>query len=194
MILDPGQDELFLTKALRGERAGFEYLFKTNKNMVFAVALRIVSNKEDAEEVVQDSFMRAFASLSKFNKVSRFSTWLYRITYNTALRKLEQRSSSIISKDTDAEEVRNMPQPEGNTLLQSEERKKFVHLALQQLKTEDYLVISLFYIGEKSVSEICEILNLKRSAVKMRLLRGRKQLETSLKILLDKETAELYET
>ena len=69
--------------------------------------------------------------------------------------------------------------------------KKYVHLALSKLTPEDYLVISLYYIGEKSISEISEILDVKKSAIKMRLLRGRKQLQLELKLLLKSETRNL---
>ena len=192
MSLETRQEQIFLEKALRGERAGLEYLIKKYKNMAFAVALRLLSNSEDAEEVVQDAFLKAFASLTKFKRASRFSTWLYRITYNTALTKLKQRPALTVALgDSGDNETLNIPAEEGNNLLQSNERRKFVELALKQLTTDDYIVISLFYIGEKSITEICEILNLKRSAVKMRLMRGRKQLESALKSLLNTEIADL---
>jgi len=189
MSLDVRQEEIFLDKASRGERAGLEHLVKTYKNMAYSVAFRIVSNREDAEEVVQDAFLKAFASLSKFQRASRFSTWLYRITYNTALKKLQQRPTPTIGLEGfDHNEIPN--QAEIN-LLQSDERQKFVDLALKQLTTDDYLVISLHYIGDKTVAEICEILDLRRSAVKMRLMRGRRQLELILKNLLNSEISDL---
>src|SRR5688500_762224 len=150
MSLDTGQEQIFLEKALRGERAGLEYLIRKYKNMAFAVALKIVSNREDAEEVVQDAFLKAFASLSKFKRASRFSTWLYRITYNTSLTKLEQRPSPTVALEGPGDdEITDVPYQEENNLLQSDERKKFVDLALKQLTKDDYVVISLFYIGEK---------------------------------------------
>jgi RNA polymerase sigma factor (sigma-70 family) len=192
MSLETGQEQIFLEKALRGEKAGLEYLIKKYKNMAFAVALKIVSNNEDAEEVVQDAFLKAFASLTKFKRASRFSTWLYRITYNTALTKLEQRPTPTVAlEDSGNNEVLNLPSDEETNLLQSNERKRFIELALKQLSTDDYIVISLFYIGEKSISEICEILSLKTSTVKMRLMRGRKHLESSLKKLLNSEIEDL---
>ena len=76
-------------------------------------------------------------------------------------------------------------------LLKSAERKKYVQLALSKLTKEDSLVITLHYIGEKSIAEICEILDAKKSAVKMRLLRGRRQLQAELESLLNTEITNL---
>src|SRR6476620_5181411 len=93
---DPHTEDTFLEKAIRGDKAGLEYLVSAYKNLAYTIAIRIVLNREDAEEVVQDAFMKAFASLSKFKKASKFSTWLYRIVYNTALTsKASKRISAV---------------------------------------------------------------------------------------------------
>lgn len=157
-----------------------------------SVALKVVSNREDAEEVVQDSFMKAFAALSKFKKVSKFSTWLYRIIYNTALTKIGNKKINIVDLDDQVEsEPGAFIENQEFDLLKDAERKKYVGLALNKLSKEDYLVISLHYIGENSISEICAILDFNKSAVKMRLLRGRRQLQNKLERLLNTEIRNL---
>jgi RNA polymerase sigma factor (sigma-70 family) len=152
----------------------------------------VVSNREDAEEVVQDSFMKAFGALKKFKQEARFSTWLYRIVYNTALTKVGERKMKTQDLDDQWEDEPAMVVEVGPfDLLNSEDRRKYVHLAIDKLSKEDTLVVTLHYMGEKSVSEICEILDLRKSAVKMRLLRGRAHLERALKVLLNKEMKSL---
>jgi RNA polymerase sigma factor (sigma-70 family) len=182
------QDEYFLGKAIRGEREGLEYLVDEYQDMAYTIAFKIVRNNEDAEEIVQDSFVKAFRFLGDFKKTAKFSSWLYRIVYNTALTKIS--AQKPITCDIYDEVERNEYIETGNVtwnLLIEADRKKYIDLALSKLKDEDRLIITLYYIAEKSVSEIIEITDLQRSAVK----RGRKQLETELKILLQTETKEL---
>lgn len=186
------QDDRFLEKAIRGDKDGLEYLVKTYQNLAYTIAIKIVLNEEDAEEVVQDSFMKAFASLGKFRKASKFSTWLYRIVYNTAITSVSNKKIKTVDLEdfSENEKYTNAGNPSWN-LLMHDERKKYVDLALEKLTQEDRLVITLFYLGEKDIAEICEIMDMRKSAIKMRLLRGRKQLETELKILLSHELKDL---
>ncbi|KEQ30975.1 hypothetical protein N180_08835 [Pedobacter antarcticus 4BY] len=186
------QDEYFLGKAIRGEREGLEYLVDEYQNMAYTIAFKIVRNNEDAEEIVQDSFVKAFRSLSDFKKTAKFSSWLYRIVYNTALTKISGQKpvTCDIYDDLERNEYIDQGNASWNLLLEAD-RKKYIDLALSKIKDEDRLIITLYYIAEQSVSEITKITNLQTSAVKMRLLRARKQLETELKILLQTETKEL---
>lgn len=186
------QEDSFLEKAIRGDRVGLEYLVRTYKDLAYTIAIGIVSNNEDAEEVVQDSFMKAFKSLHTFRGTSKFSTWFFRIVYNTALSKLKRKKMPMAGLDETMNEAQLIGvDTEEWDLLKREERKKYIDLALDQLTTEDRLVITLHYIGENSISEICEITGKEKSAIKMRLLRGRKQLELTLGLLLNDEIKDL---
>lgn len=189
---DPHTEDTFLEKAIRGDKAGLEYLVSAYKNLAYTIAIRIVLNREDAEEVVQDAFMKAFASLSKFKKASKFSTWLYRIVYNTALTsKASKRISAVDLNGRFVNEQYISVENQQWDLTRDTERKKYVEIALARLSEEERLIITLHYIGELSISEICEIVNMKKSAIKMRLLRGRDQLEVELKLLLKDEVKDL---
>jgi RNA polymerase sigma-70 factor (ECF subfamily) len=189
---DNSKEDSFLEKAIRGDKAGLEYLVGTYQNLAYTIAIRIVLNKEDAEEVVQDSFMKAFASLSNFRKASKFSTWLYRIVYNTALTRISNKSIPTIDLNDHFENEQYIsPEDQQWNLIKHAERKKYIDLALCKLPQEDRLIITLHYIGELTISEMCEILNMKKSAIKMRLLRGKKQIETELKVLLKNEVKNL---
>jgi len=181
-----------LERAIRGDRSALAYLVKKYRDLAYTVAIRVVANREDAEEVVQDAFLKAFASLREFRRAAKFSTWLYRIVYNTALTKIGQRKMQRVDLDSQDENARELIfENEQFDLLESAERKKYIHLALGKLTTDDYLVITLYYIGEKNIAEICQVLDIKKSAVKMRLLRGRRQLLVELERLLSTEIRNL---
>ena len=165
---------------------------RTYQGLAYTIAIKITGNREDAEEVVQDAMLKAFSAMSDFRRAAKFSTWLYRIVYNTALTKVGGRKPKPMDIDEYPEDnlLTNNEIREWNLLIAAD-RKKYVGLALDQLKPDERLIITLHYIAEKSISEVCEIMQLKKSAVKMRLLRGRKQLEDALKHLLADELTTL---
>jgi len=185
-------ENYYLNKAIRGEREGFEYLIATYQKLAYTLAVKICKDKEDAEEVVQDAFMKAFRALADFRSAAKFSTWLYKIVYYTALTKKSSRRMDGIELDENSElEIYLLDEKkEFNGLVQAD-RKRYINLALNTLGEEERAVITLHYLGEKSTSEIAEILNIGKSAVKMRLMRGRQKLEQSLKDLLGTEINEL---
>ncbi|WP_436490930.1 RNA polymerase sigma factor [Chitinophaga sp. ARDCPP14] len=186
------QENEIWNKAINGDINSIADLVNTYKDFSFTIAKSVVTNNEDAEEVVQDAFMKAFAALGKFKQASRFSTWLYRIVYNTALTKLKNRKTPTVSIDQQPEtEQDEATENHGWNLVKDAERKRYVTLALNRLSKEDRLVLILHYIEEKNIAEICEILGAGKSAIKMRLLRGRKQLEAELGLLLNHETRNL---
>jgi len=185
------REDALLEMAIQGSRIGLEYLVDTYQGLAFAVAIKIVKNKEDAEEVVQDSFLKAFAALKNFRRTSRFSTWLYRIVYNTALSKRKNAPvTAALDEHLEVEPsiaVENL----GHRELVDSERTRFVNMALTRLDQDDYVIVSLYYLGEKDIASICEIMGMNKSAVKMRLMRARKQLESDLGHLLKTELTDL---
>lgn len=186
------KEDYYLKKAIGGEREGFEYLVATYQKLAYTLAIKICGNKEDAEEVVQDSFMKAFRGLADFRSAAKFSTWLYKIVYHTALTKKNNKrmESTELTEDSEMESYLLDEKNEISGLVQSD-KKRYVDLALSRLGEEERSVITLHYLGEKSISEIAEILNIGKSAVKMRLVRGRKKLEQSLRSLLGNEIKDL---
>jgi len=181
-----------LKKAAEGDANAIRHLVKAHSDLAYTVAVKLLDNPEDAEEVVQDSFMKAFVSLNRFKNSSKFSTWLYRIVYNTALTKIKKRTRGLsfredLPADIGGLQVRNKGWEE---LLKSE-KLKYIDMAMNGLSEEDRLIFTLHYTGGKTISEINGILNLKKSAIKMRLSRGRKLLKVRLELLLGNETKEL---
>lgn len=189
---DQNPEDYYLDSAMRGERAGLEYMVNAYKDMAYTIAVRILANAEDAEEVVQDSFLKAFKYLDRFKRASKFSTWLYRIVYNTALTKRGSKNPltpQMVDEDDYDEFVSD--DNGGLNLLAEADRKKYITLAISKLKQQDQLIITLHYIAGKSITEITEIMEMKSSAIKMRLLRSREKLERELVRLLNNEINEL---
>ncbi|OGX89640.1 hypothetical protein BEN49_24795 [Hymenobacter coccineus] len=177
---------MLLRQAGQGQPQALAQLVRRYQALAYTVALRVVGNPQDAEEVVQDAFLKAFAALAQFQRAAKFSTWLYRIVYNTALTKTRSRVPG------------DRPQPfetalepatgaDGWEAVRRADQRKYLALALARLPPEDALVLTLHYLAEQSIAEICVILGKKTSAVKMQLLRSRKQLEQALTQLLPTE-------
>jgi RNA polymerase sigma-70 factor (ECF subfamily) len=186
------QEDSFLKKAAQGDREGLEFLVSTYKNLAYTVAITILRNREDAEEVVQDAFIKAFASLPEFKKSSKFSTWLYRIVYNCALTKIANRKITSASlEEVSSHEKSSNIENEGWNTLRSHEKRKYIDRAMGRLSPEGRLLFTLHYTHGKTISEVGNIMGLKRSAIKMRLLRGRKQLKIELESVLGNEVKNL---
>jgi RNA polymerase sigma factor (sigma-70 family) len=170
-------DDLYLKLVLEGNTSKFSYFIEKYKGMAFSIAFRIVNNREDAEEIVQDAFLKAFKSLDKFRKDSKFSTWLYRIVVNSSLlrtRSKRPESSSIESDDITDVVVENVESAYGSLVLS--DQKKFVHYALEELSIEDRLLLTLHYLNENSIDEITEITGVAEGNVKMKLHRARNKM------------------
>ena len=188
----PSAQDRLLQQAIQGERRALEQLVHTHQAMAYTVALRVVGDPQDAEEVVQDAFLKAFGALAQFQRAAKFSTWLYRIVYNTALT--HQRSRPAVTSDfSEALTGHERTTHDSGSWegLEQADRQKYVTLALYRLPPDDALVLTLHYLGEKSIAEICAITGKKTSAVKMQLARGRKQLEQVLSKLLPTELRNL---
>ena len=186
---DLGAEEALVTAAKRGDGRAFEMLVKRHEPRILALALRYTRVREDAEDVVQKSFQKAFVHLHRFEGRSRFSTWLSRIAINEALMLLRKNRASPevpIEESTTMEETTvtldlpdSDPSPEENCL--HEEQKRILSAAVRQLRPRTRKLIELRELGELSTKETARILGLSISAVKARLFHARKALRTSLK-------------
>lgn len=155
--------------------------------MVFTLVYNILLNREDAEEIAQDVFVKAYKGLADFKGHSSFSTWLYRIAVNAALNKKKIRSFNIVPVESQIE-VEETNSFEG-LLEQCKEndRRKFVQIAIQQLKDDERICITLYYLNELQVNEIHELTGISTANIKVLLYRGRKSLYKHLEQLLKTE-------
>ncbi len=180
-------DDVIIDQVINGHTSSYAILIERYKSYVYTVALNIVKLEEEAEEVAQDSFIKVFKNLKKFNRESKFSTWLYRITFNTALTARKR-----ITKQT-TETLNDSINPFTNQTDQTEQddQKKFIALAMSRLVEQDAMALTLFYLEELSLDEICKITDLSLSNLKVRLHRARKRFAKELQLLLRKEAVNL---
>ena len=174
-------DEELVARAREGDRPAFARLVDRHSVSVFNLTLRIVGNREDAEEAAQDVFVRAFRNLDRFRGEARFSTWLYRIAVNVSLssarRSRRDLSTTSLSGSEDGEEglVMQLPDPSANPAEQFEqaEFRKQVRNMVAALPPIYSAVISMYHIQSLSYDEIAEALELPIGTVKARLFRAR---------------------
>ncbi len=180
-------DNFYIERVLNGDTPAYASLVAKHKNLVFSIALKILGNCEDAEEVAHDCFLKAFQALKSFEGKSKFSTWLYRIVYNASISKTRKKKIDVIPMDNYI--INNHTEDEisqRNETLEIEERRVLVERALEKLSAEDNLLVTLFYKGERSVDDISVITGLSNSNVKVRLHRIRKKLQEELMNLMSK--------
>ncbi len=186
--MDTTTDQKYIDKVLQGDTNAFSYLVDKYKNMTYTVALKIVRNIEDAEEVAQDSFIKAYSQLHTFKGNSKFSTWLYTIVYRNAISKI--RKKKITTTNIDSFVIENhktdfdFPQIEA---IKNGEQKKYVAEAIDNLPEMDAFLITLFYLNESTVEEIEKITGLTKTNIKVKIFRARKKLYNELSLLLKDE-------
>ena len=178
-------DRVHIENVKQGNLASYTYLVEKYKNMAFTIAMKILSNAQDAEDAAQESFVKAYMQIGCFEGKSKFSTWLYTIVYRTAVSKLQQPRLALQSIDDEFEEnyhYEHSPPPlEG---LQAREREQFVKEAINRLPKMEALIITLYYLNESPIEEIEQITGLSNSNIKVKLFRARKVLGKELQFLL----------
>src|SRR5260370_31325964 len=184
-----GEEDTVLIAAKRGDSAAFEVLCKQYASTVFHIARRMMRTKEDAEDVVQESFQLAFIHLKSFKGDSRFSTWLSRIAINAALMKLrKKRHLREVSLDAPAETEESSPRIDVEDqglnpaqLYAQKERQRILSEALNELTPGMRKAIELRELDERSTDETAQIMGISVGAVKARVFHGRRKLRERLK-------------
>lgn len=189
--MDDEDDLVYIERVIDGETSCFANLVDKYQSRAYTLALRIVKNEEDAEEVSQDAFVKAFRSLEKFKRESSFSSWLYRIVYNTALSRLRKKRIQTTFLDIEDENVSVDDTHHSFRELVKEDRKRYLKYALDKLSVEEATLIDLFYSHEKNADEIGEIMNISHGNVRVKLLRARKKMHETLSKLLRQEIREI---
>jgi RNA polymerase sigma-70 factor, ECF subfamily len=198
-VRDAAGDEMALVQAAkRGDVSAFEALVKRYDRNIFRIAQHITQNREDAEDVVQDAFLKAYENLEQFQGNSKFYTWLVRIAVNESLMKLRRRRSDrTVSLDEDIEtEEDTMPRevadwsPNPEQLYKQGELKDLLRKTIQGLPASFRTVFVLRDVEGLSTEETAEALDLSIPAVKSRLLRARLQLRERLNKYFRKPRAE----
>jgi RNA polymerase sigma factor (sigma-70 family) len=178
---------------LDGDINAYSELVKRYQNYVFTLALRFTKNREEAEEVAQDSFIKGFKYLKDFKRTAKFTTWLHTIVYTTAMTYL--RKKRLVTSSLDDEEnpiiwVSKTLDVEYNQT-ESKSRAFYLNHAIENLPPLDATIITLFYKAEQSLEEIAQILQIDANTVKVKLHRARLKLKEKLCKILKDEVKDL---
>lgn len=187
MYAETGDKEI-ITRVLGGDKRFFGELVKRYQDFVFTIAMRYTNNREDAEEIAQDVFVKAYRSLADFRHSSRFSTWLYTITVNTCSTFLRKKKVKTSSDEKILESVAAYDPSEDCT---KRSREYLLNTVIKLLHPDDALIITLFYKGEQSVEEIARLMGITTNNVKVKLHRARQRLKEKLETVYLDEFKEM---
>jgi RNA polymerase sigma-70 factor (ECF subfamily) len=182
-----------IEQTLAGNQAAYADLIKRHQRFIFSLAMRFSKNREDAEEIAQDCFVKAYRSLSNFQRQAKFSTWLYSIVYTTAMTALRKKRVDTDSIDDENTYIQLENHSSGcdTNSVENKSRSYYLNQAIEQLLPDDAAIISLFYMGEQSLEEISQALGIEANTVKVKLFRARQRLKEKLERNLKHEVKEL---
>jgi len=192
---DALDDIAIIQLVLQGQRTAYAVLVTRYQQYVYTLAMRHVNNRELAEELSQDVFLKAYRFLADYKGTGKFSTWLYTIVRTTCLSHLrkDQNAAILLAED----QILLLPnQQSANTIdrLEQQTQKQLLEVAIKQLPEVDAQIITLFYLAEQSVEEIGIILGLTASNIKVRLYRARQKLKEILERKFMNELSNNYKT
>lgn len=184
-------DAAVVAQVLAGDRDAFRVLVDRHSRSIFRVIYRMTGSQQDAEELVQETFLRAYKSLERFELRANFSTWLYRIAVNRTLDFLSARKTQMQTKDTyqivdnpeadDSRQIQLPAQGPGpDRLLLSAEMKQKIAGALGLLTPAERVAFTMRHMEGRSIEEISQTLNLKASAAKNSVFRAVQKLRQQL--------------
>jgi RNA polymerase sigma factor (sigma-70 family) len=187
-------DQHYINLVMKGDTNAFAVLVDRYKDMVFTLSLKMLKGREEAEEVSQDTFLKIYKSLNKFNGESKLSTWIYKVAFNTCLDRLKK--NKRLQPFTGLDEF---TEPEALSLMnvldsiEDKERKQMIQDCMHSLPGEDSFLLTLYYFEEQSLEEIAKIIGIAPNNVKIRLYRSRKKLASLLKDRLEPEILQYNE-
>ncbi|WP_294478690.1 RNA polymerase sigma factor [uncultured Bacteroides sp.] len=172
------KDEIYyITRILDGETEYFSVLLDRYSRPLYSLIVQIVGCSEDAEELLQDVFLKAYRNLSGYKRESKLSTWLYRIAYNVAISATRKKKQEFLYIEEST--INNVPDEKADEVIDlagDEEQINRLVSAIDHLNAEEKALITLFYYEDKSIGEIGEVMKLSISNVKVKLHRTRKKI------------------
>jgi RNA polymerase sigma factor (sigma-70 family) len=186
-------DNQIIDEIRSGKKHSFTALVDRYKDRAFTLAVRMLRNREEAEEAAQDAFIRAYNALNRFEGKSRFSTWFYRILYNVCLTRAAKRKAAPIQHEYDdsieQNEAEFFVEPSEAIDFETQDIIGFVKKTMDTLPTKYQTILSLFYFQELSHEEIGEVTQLPIGTIKTHLFRARSLLQQRLQKELQMEKA-----
>jgi RNA polymerase sigma-70 factor (ECF subfamily) len=188
-------DQKLIEAINNGDTRAYAHLVNRYKHFVYTLAMRMLKHKEEAEEVAQDTFIKVFKSLPKFKGDSKFSTWIYKVTYNTCLDRIKKNRKYYNDVAID-EFTFNKLDTIDNALdtMINEEKSLLIKNCIHKLPEESSALLTLFYFEELSLEEIAKIINAEANTVKVKLFRARKKLAVILEQYVQPQNTMNYGT
>lgn len=181
-----------LNEVVSGNSASFNKIIMCFEKHVFSLSLRLLKHREEAEEVAQDAFVKAFLQVKTFKGKSRFSTWLYRITFNECMNRIRKNRKDFVVVNESAEGLEIENNADLWECLKHSERSFYLLKAIDKLNEEEQLMIMLYYQHERTIQEIEAITGIAQNTIKVKLFRSRQKLEKILLAMLPQEAKDLY--
>ncbi len=171
----------------KGDHEAFSWIVDKYKDLVYTLCIKMLSSEEDAEEAAQDVFVKIYKSIHSFRGNSKFSTWIYRITYNQCISIIRKKVRMIDLVDELLDGEIDEDSIDALEMLKHEERSMYMKQALDALAETDAFVLTLFYYEELSLEEICEVTGQTNNNIRIRLHRARKKMYVVLSDLMKTE-------
>ncbi len=185
--MDDRGETYHINRIKEGDRDAFSWVVDQYKDMVYTICLRMLTVDADAGDAAQEVFVKVYRSIGSFQEKSKFSTWIYRITYNHCISEIRKKVKVIDLVDELPDQDVNEGDVSGLEMLSREERGRYLQVAIEALPETDATVITLFYYDELSLEEIAEVTGLTSSNIRIKLHRSRKKLHRLLSEALKSE-------
>lgn len=194
MTITGQSDEEIIKSILKGDQSAFARLVERYQNYIFTLTLRFTDNREDAEEIAQDVFVKAYRSLADFRGDSKFSTWLFTITRTTCLSFLRKKKLDTQSLDNERTglQLENRESAFLANQVEQKSRHAMLNKAISMLSPDDAQVLNLFYKGDQTLEEIGKIMRLDPNTVKVKLHRARQRLKDKMEKYFAHEVREIH--
>ncbi|MFA8450674.1 MAG: RNA polymerase sigma factor [Bacteroidales bacterium] len=190
--METESDEYYLNKIMNGESQAYSHIVEKYKDMVYRICLKVSKQPHLAEEAAQDTFLKAFNNIENFRMESQFSTWIYRIAYNTSISAVRKKKIEFCPMNEQITE--NYSVEEINTDIKGMDRKEVkdkLKEIISSLPEQDRALVHLFYMEKTSVEEISEITELSKSNIKVKLHRLRKKMFNELNAYIKSKATKL---
>lgn len=186
-------DQIYINLVIQGNTNAFATLVNKYKVLVYSVAFKLLNNKEEAEEVAQDTFVKAYKNLASFEGKSKFSTWLYKIAYRNCLDVLKKRENKYKFSVLEDVTITQIKATEDTFIsIERKERSEILASCLEKLPDDERIILTLFYYQELSLKEIIEVTGFSEANVKVKLHRARKHLLIIVKNTVEPELIKHY--
>lgn len=174
-------EQQLIHQILKGDTDSFSYFVDTYQDMAMTIAFRICRNKQDAEDIVQNAFVRAFRNLHSYHSKSKFSTWFFRIVYNTAISQISKLQSKAAHDNLEkAESELTSFESSPSLSVERKEQSELLTKAMDQIPKDEAVILTLYYLEEHSIKEVAQIMSLTESNIKIKLHRSRQKLQKKL--------------